>query len=277
MPFLLFVSLLLTGLATHIGAHVSDPLITNSNFEVAKPLNKSKVFVMISCSQKSGGTTLFHSFSRIKKFSTCSFHRFNPDWYAIIKHIPKETTVVFIDSFRDIISRKISGFFQDLSFYFNMSEKELLQKHASEGINFILEKFNELVLDIYPNYGSDGWKKLGYNCLKDGQFDFEKKFQYKKIENHHYINLRFSDIANWETILKSIPLPINLTKFKIVKKNIGGEKWYGKIYTDFLKNFKIPRATFETLFNQHYHVMHHFCTNKEIHNFIKKWEPHLSD
>lgn len=233
-------------------------------------------FIVVSCSGKSGSTTLQQSFQNLG-FDTFRVHNLLDKHFEMIADKSPDTNIIFVDSIRDILSRKISSFFQNLTKHTGMTRKEIKHKYKEEGLDFLFEAFDQRILTIAQNYAFQKWKNLGYDCLNDAQFDFDKKYQFKHINNLYFVNLRFDEIENWETIIKSINLPINLKKFKVIATNLSQNKWYHEIYSDFKKNFSISRANFNQIMNLNDAELNHFYTESEIQAFIDKWTPYIYD
>lgn len=237
-----------------------------------------KGLVIISCSGKSGSTTLEFSFKKLG-FETHRRHVLDEEMYSYILNRSKETPVLLIDSIRDIFSRSIATYFHHLSHIFPLSSDEILAKYQNDQVNFLnflVEGFNERVLQMASGYVFHQWKpRFNYDCLKEGFFNFKKKYQLKKIGNLYFVNLRFDDIHQWQEIIRSLPVPFDLRQFEILPRNLAQKKWYKEIYQDFLKNFRISQADFETVLKNSVAEIDHFYTDQEKQKLINKWKPHL--
>lgn len=244
-------------------------------FESGVPTNNQRKnnLVIVSCSGKSGSSTLAASFKKMG-FETYHCHSVNKLYDLIIER-EQEGNVILIDSIRDIFARKISSFFQNISKHTNLSVPEILERYKKYPKLFLrsLQKiFKKNILIIANNHAFQSWKHFDYNCLTDGEFDFEKKYQLKRIGNLYFVNLRFDDIKNWEEIIKSIGLPMNLRRFKIITTNQADDKWYKDIYRDFLDHFTLTQSEFDTILSKFSAELAHFYTTEEIQEFISKWE-----
>ena len=230
--------------------------------------------IVISCTPKSGSTTLEHSFKRMK-LEVLRMHRITDQEHKRLK-VPFDRPVIFIDSMRDVLSRKISSFFALLTNYMHLSQKQIIKKYEAEGLGFLYRKFNKIILHRKGMNTFDDWKRwYGYDCLKDAAFNHKKKYQLKRKGNLYFLNLRFDDIDKWESIIRSLRLPINLSRFKIVPANQAKKKWYKDIYADFLAHFTITEKNFNKILQDHEDRLNHFYTQKEIEQLIEKWKPHI--
>lgn len=251
--------------------------LTNLDSEIKKK-RVADTFIFVSCSGKSGSKTLLKSF-QTANFYTRHCHTITDQILNQIKDVQRQNKkVILIDSLRENLPRKISSFFHHLNRYLELSPEkilELYEKKPVELLEIIQKIFDRHVLKIAGGYGFKNWYKLNYHCLTEGKFDMNKKYQLKRKGNTYFINIRFRDIADWEKIIKSINLPINLKNFKIVPANKSETKWYGKIYKDFLTVFKISRSNFDILLEQFSEESSHFYTNEEMQEYINKWSVYI--
>lgn len=230
--------------------------------------------VVISCSGKSGSTTLEKSFKNIH-IETFREHQLTPPGIKTILTRARTAKVILIDSIRDILSRKISSYFHNLEINTKMGRQQILDRYAAEGVDFLLKDFATMILPIEQYYGFQGWKKLGYDCLSQGVFDFDKNYQVLKKGNIYFVNIRFKDIENWASILQSINLPLNLTNLTMVNANNSEQKWYKDIYNDFKSKFTLSQATFDAIMAANSLEMSHFFTAEELDEIMAQWKPHI--
>jgi hypothetical protein len=233
-------------------------------------------FIVILCSGKSGSSTLASSFERLD-FKVWHGHSIESRGllHKILAKQQENAYVVMIDSIRDILARKISSFFQNLNEHMHMENHEIARKYRKEGVGFLLEGFHQIIFEIEQYYSFYQWEPLGYNCLEEGTFDFENKYQLKQLGNTYFINLRFDDIKHWESIIKSIDLPIDLNKFKIISDNKSKNKWYSSIHHDFMKHFTLSQPEFDRIYAKNLREMQHFYTPEEIQKFVDRWKPYI--
>jgi len=258
---------------------VKIDLTANNISSATKVKAQKKTLAIISCSGKSGSTTLQSSFNNLG-IKTHRFHLLVDKMYDYILEAEKDTVILLIDSMRDIISRKIASYFQHLQVNLKMKKGEILELYKKDRKHLfktIQKQLDKKILVIAHFHAFRDWKKFNYDCLKDGVFDFEKKYQLKKIGNLYFVNLRFDDIANWQEIIQSLDVPINFNKFQIVSANKSEDKWYRTIYKDFLTGFTISKTNFNAIISDFSEEMAHFYKEKELEAFIEKWEPHLID
>lgn len=235
---------------------------------------KHKTSIVVCCSGKSGSTTLEESFLRAG-LPTVRYHGLNHD--QAFDLLNSAESLILIDSIRDPIARKISSFFHNITLHVGLSEDEILSIYQSDGLSFFLNEFEKVVVDLAQWYGFTSWNHYHYDCLKEGTFDFRKKYQFRQIGNLYFINLRFDDIEDWQKIIRSIPLPIKLEKFTIISTNRGDQKWYGDIYRDFCAHFTISQVLFDTILNNNKEEIVHFWGKKGLQNFIDKWASCIRD
>ena len=251
--------------------------LSNSLCSALPTPSQEKPLVIVSCSGKSGSTTLESSFKHLN-IETYRFHRITDSMYETISSTKRP--VLLLDSMRDIISRKIASYFHHLANHLNLPIAEILNIYQTNPkllFEKIQKQLDEKILKIAHFHSFHDWKKLGYYCLEDSSFDFEKRYQLKKVGNLYFVNLRFDDIKDWQTIISSLDIPFSLTHFKLISANQSENKWYNEIYKEFLPLFTISRKNFYKILRDFSAELNHFYTQKEKRAFLKKWQPHLVD
>jgi len=271
---LAFMLLITTYTTSLFGSH--EALRVKNNTSAASNHSNSSV-VIVSCSGKSGSTTLEASF-KATGIETHRCHAIRNEMMAFILAKEQTGNVILIDSIRDIISRKIASFFQNLTVHLNLQASEILAQykaHPKQLMRTLQSTFKQKIFTMETSNTFKSWQQFNYNCLTDGVFDFKKKYQLKQIGNLYFVNLRFDDIKHWGKIIRSIDLPINLSSFKIVEANRSSNKWYANIYHDFLANFTLTQQEFDTILSSFSEELAHFYTAEEIDAFFAKWAPHI--
>ena len=249
-------------------------------------MNHNKYIVIINGSGKCGTSSLHRSFSNI--FLTQHSHGLlsNPDHgpgpfhgQKVLDCILKkqDCTFILIDSYRDFLDRKMSSFFQNLEQNVKMGKWNILKKYKAEGIDFLLDKFNNDFLENGENYiSSHRWTFLGYDFYEH-EFDFENKYQYFHINNYHFIHLRFKDIKQWTQIIKNIEffndeeLNNKMKRFKLFHQNSGTTKWYAGIYAEFKQKLTLTQHQVDQLYNTHQISIEHFYNEQEREELRNKW------
>jgi hypothetical protein len=239
------------------------------------------IYFIINCSGKSGSTTLNTSFMKIANSQHCHSltdietlgagflkkMKYKKSMLSFInEHL--QDTFIFIDSYRNILDRKISAFFHhvcgmELQYLSFPSNKQILEKkYKKEGINFLINEFKKNYLFEKENYHSSLlWEKhFNYNIF---DIPFKNDYQLYHKDNKYFVNLKFSNINNWENIIQNIDFNNNdinkiVRKFKINKTNITNSKWYGKMYNDFKNTIKLTDEEKYKLNNQFKNVIEHF-------------------
>jgi len=208
-------------------------------------LIKNQPFNMvIYCSGKCGGTTLFQTFYSGKNIVNPYFNPIHihtneifkncckagllpfeknenpPDIYELID---KEKPVWIIDSYRDPIDRKISSYFQNYFHnlkYFNVPENLSIEEEVDF---FHLHIFHEI--EDYESMG-EVLKHYGIDKL-----EYHYKYWIGKKDNITFIRLKFSHIYEWDKILSE------LLDYDIIlkKENLSIDKDYYKKYQIFKK------------------------------------------
>ena len=284
MTFRLILSLFLMGIIFPGNAQLLKSIKDQQTYKLEKlqfkqPIkSKSNQMIIISCSGKSGSTTLEASFKALG-FESHRFHKLEEDMYNYISGAKKDKVILFIDSMRDVISRKVASYFHHLSYNLHADRdtiRDMYKNNRKKLFKKIQNQLDDQILKIAHFHAFSDWKKFDYDCLNDEVFDHEKKYQLKKIGHLYFVNLRFDDIGEWQKIIRSLDVPINLKKFKVVSANKSADKWYAEIYKDFLPLFKISKENFDIIVNNFAEEIAHFYTKEEIEAFIAKWKPHIT-
>ena len=97
--------------------------LSNSLCAALPTPSQEKPLVIVSCSGKSGSTTLESSFKHLN-IETYRFHRITDSMYETISSTKRP--VLLLDSMRDIISRKIASYFHHLANHLNLPIAEIL-------------------------------------------------------------------------------------------------------------------------------------------------------
>lgn len=237
------------------------------------------VIMCVSCSGKCGSQTLAASFQYMG-ISVERCHALSPESIRNIGCLAPTEPVLFIDSTRDLIARRISSFFQNLSSHIGMNHMEIMLAYNNDKFKFVdylICEFNKIILSLEQYYASESWSLFGVNYLEDGFFDFENKFQLINSGNYYFVNVRFDDIINWECIIRSLPIPLELSNFKIIIRNIVVNKgdMCKDIYFEFLRRVKIKKSDFDEIVNRNIDHINHFYTKEEVEIFMEKWKPYL--
>lgn len=192
---------------------------------------------------------------------------YNKSMMSFINEHP-EDTFVFIDAYRNILDRKISAFFHhvcgmNLQYLSFPSNRDILEKkYKNEGIEFLINEFKKNYLFTKENYHSSLlWKEhFNYNIF---DIPFDNHYQLYHKDNKYFVNLKFSDIGNWENIIQNIDFNNNdinkiVKQFKIEKTNITNTKWYGPMYNDFKNTIKLTEDEQVKLNNMFGELIKHF-------------------
>jgi len=248
--------------------------IMNSIFE--KLFRKdSSMYIFVYTLPKVGSTTLVTSL-RISLGSTCSIiHVHDENMLRILSGINTDVKindlinyiaelgkkVYIIDIYRSPIERKISEYFDKLSFHFNNTEEMIV----NYDIERIIDRFNK----IYYYLSTDDYYIKYYNIpiLNFPQsFDFNKKYMIQTIKNKTYIKLRLKDSSLWGYILSDI---FNY-KIVIVNDYLTSERLISSLYNKFKHAYKIPKNYLENL-NIDDSLKYYYNT-KEREDYLNLWK-----
>jgi hypothetical protein len=231
------------------------------------------VEIFIYCSNKSGSQTLLKTFEK-KSYKVRHLHGANDFiknkecgkyWTNFLKE--KKTIfewmdnslltfnkIYIIDSYRDPIERLVSHFFQSP-----------IKNIKSKSISELIKIFNTEYLWTLPRVNAIDEVFHHYNIKNFDNFDFNKKYNIKEVNNKVFIKLRFKDINNWGQILSNI-FGKNI---KIENENLTKDKEIYQIYTQFKKEYKVPLKFLLYVINDT--AFNIYNTPKDKYDYIKYW------
>jgi hypothetical protein len=167
--------------------------------------------------------------------------------------------VYVIDVYRMPIERKLSEFFENISYYhFNNSDENL----NTYDINKIINRFNGL----FPHIANSEYFNEKFNITVPNNFDYTKKYIIVTNEgNVKFIKLRLHDSSKWDKILTEIlgtEITI-ITDYKTENKTIGD------LYKKIKMNYKIPSNFFEFLLKDKYFL--YYNSETERNKYFQFW------
>lgn len=209
---------------------------------------------IILCGGKCGSCTLHMSTSQFFLKSIRS-HTLSK---AVKEYINDDDKIYFIDSYRRPLERKISSFFENIDKRF--------ENYKEIPIDKLINIFNNSVIFNIENYHPIN-EILKENSFKD--FNFDKKYNIKTIDNKVFIKLLFSDINNWDKRLGEI---FN-REVKILGANLSKNKPYNDIYKVFKSKYKCPLKFIKYLEEDKEFKIYNSPEQQKLYiNILKKFE-----
>ena len=172
--------------------------------------------------------------------------------------------VYVIDVYRSPIERKISDFFEKISYYHFNNSEENISKYEIHKIN---DRFNKL----FPYLASDEYYFNKYNISDPIVFDFEKKYTIQVMNNIKFIKLRLCDSDIWNTILTQI---FN-REIVIINDYQTENKQIGELYKTFKQQYRLPCNYFELVKTCKYLQFYYSETQKN--EYLDYWNKKLTD
>ena len=190
-----------------------------------------------------------HSLKNI--YDTLKINSYNLIQYSRINN----KLIYFIDSYRNPIERKISSFFQNIN--------EIKPDYKEISIDELIKFFNDTFFN-YEEYHSINEILNVFNIDLFNSFDFNNKYNIKYHENMIFIKIRFKDVDNWQFILSKI-----FNKEIIIHNdNLTIDKDYNEYYSEFKKNYKIPKEHFDKIIeDREFNIYNSENEKKEYYNF----------
>jgi hypothetical protein len=176
----------------------------------------------------------------------------------IIKYTSYVTSKVYvIDIYRTPIERKMSEYFDKLSFHFNNTEENIINYN----IEILIERFNKL----FPHVASSEHYIEKYPIIKPEYFNVNDKYIIQQNDNIYYLKLRLMDVDEWSTILSKL---LNV-KIVIINDYFTSNKILGNKYQIFKENYKLPSNYYELLQTDKYLLF--YLNDTERTKYLESW------
>jgi hypothetical protein len=178
----------------------------------------------------------------------------------IIEFMASQGKNIFvIDVYRTPIERKMSEFFEKISpYHFNNTEDKINKYN----IKRISDRFNKL----FPHIGCGDHYIEKYNICETIEFDFEKKYIIKKVNNIKYIKIRLCDSSIWDKILSTI-LKTDIVLINDYQTEI---KEIGDLYSRFKKEYVLPLNLFDLVTECKYLKIYY--SQEEREKYLETWK-----
>lgn len=237
--------------------------------------DKRQICIFIYCPPKVGSTTLVSSFRMTMNKQANVIHVHNEVMLEVltgIKNIKvvelieyistKVEKMYVIDIYRTPIERKMSEYFDKLSFHFNNTEDSIKQF----SIDRIIDRFNK----IYPFLEYDDYYSNTYNIDTSNGFNFEDKYMIHQNNNITYMKLRLMDSKEWSKILSKL----FCREIIIIEDYLTEDKVLGPKYKEFKTNYLLPCNFYTDLCKDSANLSKYLSSDECI-EYLDKWKDKL--
>lgn len=169
--------------------------------------------------------------------------------------------VYVIDIYRTPIERKMSEYFDKLSFHFNNSEENI----ANYNIEILIDRFNKL----FPYLASTEHYFDKYPITNPTNFNMTDKHTIQQVNNIYYLKLRLIDADEWSSILSTV----FKKKIVIINDYFTSNKTLGNKYAEFKDNYKLPLNYYELII-QDKNLLFYF-NDEERMRYLQSWASKL--
>lgn len=178
---------------------------------------------------------------------------------------------------RDPLLRNISAFFENVKLFFGYDIKRKMQMHNEKVVidelssiftNEFIGKNKRSFLDGDPlTWFDEELKQVFALDVYNSVFPKEKGYKIYNCNGIDFLLIRLEDLDRCFTDAteKFLGKKISLAK----EKNVGANKVYASIYTNFKKNVEIPDWYVDEIYDSKF--AKHFYTEKEIIKFKGRW------
>jgi hypothetical protein len=170
--------------------------------------------------------------------------------------------VIIVDIYRPIFDICVSNFFNSI---YESKAKELDANNEND-IAKIINDFNLFFMRNYKHHNVDYYTEVYSPNINVDAFDFEKKCLSYKEENIQYIKIRLCDSDEWANILS----PFLIKDFKAVTYNETKDKHTGELYTEFKKQYKIPKNYYELISQNKQFLLYY--TKEEQSKYLERFK-----
>ena len=234
--------------------------------------------IVVYAPMKVGSTSLVSSLriSLASEYSILHFHDenslriitgVNMKIIDLIKCLSKERKVYVMDVYRSPMERKMSCYFEWMSYHWNKKEEEI----SKIGIEKLMNRFN----DLWPYLGESDYLKERYGLYVDdiplNLFGDSKKYIDIKKEGIEYIKIRLKDSKEWGEILSKV---IGKKIVSIKDYETSEKEWMKEVYREFKETYKIPLNYLEKLKKDE--SLKYYYSEEEVKEYINLWESKLS-
>lgn len=177
--------------------------------------------------------------------------------------LSKRSEVKIICPIREPMTRNISMFFQDLPYwlceYYKKSGRQINRSDA--GMQLLVDAFESVFCHDYPTqwFVREMQRLTGIDVYVE---PFDKKQGYSIIKRGRYSIL----VIKHDTLDANIELLSNFSgkPVKLNRTNTGNQKWYGKLYKDFLEMYQPDEDLLRQIHDSNYHK--HFYHSGKYHD-----------
>lgn len=172
----------------------------------------------------------------------------------------KEAPLVVITGFREPLTRCISAYFQNLineGHWYVGTRKQVQEKSLS----WLINDFNQKVVKYELDYVRP-WFQTYLRLTASKWRDFEPLGSYWKANQDNLVLYIYKQ-EKMSRFLTDLANETYFNDIRFTHENTGSAKWYGDIYEDFLKHYRITGTEYSRLY-QHIDYVKMLYDKKEL-------------
>jgi hypothetical protein len=183
----------------------------------------------------------------------------------LLETIKSKKNIYIITLVREPISRAISANFQALESLGRLSNLLKNSRYITydKMKEFFYRNLDHNSIDMWFDY--ELYNNFGINIF-DYPFDFKNKCIQIKKNNINFLLIRLEDMLENEIVIRNF---IGNDSYKTINDNIGKEKWYSDLYSEFKHKFIPSRELTKKYLSSKY--TRHFYSSDEINRMKKKY------
>jgi len=238
--------------------------------EIAKKQLKKEPPILIYQMGKVGSMSIYTSLKKVYPGLVLHLHNIDrqleikPDLRVFYNNYlqNKEQPVYIISLIREPFSRNISDFFQNFEKYVGTQPSDY---------KGTVEDLIEIFIDRFPHQAVLNWFDI--NIKKHFDIDvYDHSFPDRgsciiKKNNHKLLLMKY-DLSDSSKI-EQISSFLKIDQFELWNENVGINKPYKRLYTEFLDQIKLPERIVEPVITSKYFTHFYEDEKKEL---MKKWQ-----
>ena len=196
---------------------------------------------------------------------------FNP--VDIIQAV-RQQRLLIISSYREPISRNMSAFFQSITHITGMAMHQVLNSSVDELIQIFIREYQKHHWQDYHPFLDNDCKNIDNIDIFSKPFNQVEGYQVYQTEKVTFLQLRFDNISNWQSIIRE---NTHLANFRMMEINKAESKPINNLYRRFCNQIVLPKELLDDIFARSEQNLNYFYNQSQIDQLKTKWYSCLQD
>jgi hypothetical protein len=176
---------------------------------------------------------------------------------------------------REPVARNVSLFFHSLEgFHPDARDRVYSGKWGVKELTdlFLHQWRHDSEVEWFDLYSDVQWLTLQFQEMSGMDvfgkpFPAQQGFQVMRRDRFSLLILRLEDLNRCAA--QAFHEFLGIPNFRLIRANVGNQKWYGDVYREFMSQLSLPDAYLDRIYESR--VARHFYTAEEIETFRAKW------